>query len=58
VDWSDVVQAVGAGPTLVKDGKISVDPAGEGFTQDKILSLSGARSAIGAPGHPGILKSA
>lgn len=47
VDWSDVVEAVGAGPTLVKNGEISVDPAGEGFTEAKILSLSYARSAIG-----------
>ncbi|ETO37770.1 MULTISPECIES: phosphodiester glycosidase family protein [Thermoanaerobacterium] len=47
VDWSDVVQAVGAGPILVKDGVVSVDPVGEGFTEDKIVSLAYARSAIG-----------
>jgi exopolysaccharide biosynthesis protein len=47
VDWSDVVEAIGAGPTLVENGEISVDPAGEGFTEDKILTLSYARSAVG-----------
>lgn len=55
VDWSDVVTAVGAGPTLVKDGEISVDPAGEGFTEAKILTLSYARSAIGATEQGDIL---
>jgi len=47
VDWSDVVEAVGAGPTLVRNGELSVDPVAEGFTEEKILSLSFARSAIG-----------
>lgn len=47
VDWSDVITAVGAGPSLVKDGRIIVDPAAEGFTEDKILTQSLTRSAIG-----------
>lgn len=47
VDWTDVITAVGAGPSLVKDGEIIVDPAAEGFTEAKILSQSMARSAIG-----------
>lgn len=47
VDWDDVITAVGAGPSLVKDGKIIVDPASEGFTEAKILSQSLTRSAIG-----------
>lgn len=47
VDWSDVVTAVGAGPSLVKDDKIIVNPTAEGFTEAKILSQSMARSAIG-----------
>lgn len=47
VSWSDVVEAVSAGPTLVKNGEIKADPAGEGFTEPKILSLAMARSAIG-----------
>lgn len=55
VDWSDVVEAVGAGPTLVKDGVVSVDPVGEGFTEDKIVSLAYARSAIGVTAQGDIL---
>lgn len=55
VDWSDVVEAVGAGPTLVRNGEINVDPAGEGFTEAKILSLSFARSAIGVTPQGDIL---
>lgn len=47
LDWSDVVEGLGAGPTLVKNGKISVNPAAEGFRSPKILSMSCARSAIG-----------
>ncbi|MDT0121837.1 phosphodiester glycosidase family protein [Paenibacillus sp. RRE4] len=46
IPWQDVVTAVGAGPRLVKDGKISVNPAGEGFKDPKILNASGARSGI------------
>ena len=46
-DWSDVTTAVGSGPRLLTSGAITVDPHGEGFTEDKILSLSGTRSIIG-----------
>ncbi|HBT20697.1 MAG TPA: hypothetical protein DEA47_04985 [Peptococcaceae bacterium] len=45
--WDNVVTAVGAGPHLVTKGVITVNPTGEGFTSAKILSISGARSAIG-----------
>ena len=55
VDWSDVVEAVGAGPTLVRNGEINVDPVSEGFTEAKILSLSFARSAIGVTPQGDIL---
>jgi Cft2 family RNA processing exonuclease len=34
-------------PTLVKNGVIQCDPMSEGFSSYKILSMSGARSAIG-----------
>ncbi|MTI83640.1 MAG: copper amine oxidase [Firmicutes bacterium] len=47
-DWSDVITAVGAGPGLVTNGVISANPAVEGFTSEKILTMAGARSAIGA----------
>lgn len=46
IPWQDVVTAVGAGPRLVKDGKISVNPASEGFRDPKILNSTGARSGI------------
>lgn len=46
VDWSRAHTAVGAGPRLVKDGKLAVSPAGEGFTSSKILTDAAARSAI------------
>ncbi|MGG4143606.1 phosphodiester glycosidase family protein [Paenibacillus algorifonticola] len=46
IDWSEVHTAIGAGPRLVKDGKLAVDPANEGFVSPKILTDSGARSGI------------
>jgi len=36
-----------AGPTLLKDGKIVVDPLAEGMTDPKLTTLSGQRSFIG-----------
>ncbi|MCC6444687.1 MAG: phosphodiester glycosidase family protein [Armatimonadetes bacterium] len=45
--WAQVQEAVGAGPRLVADGRIALDPRSEGFSSPKILSLSGARSALG-----------
>lgn len=45
-DWSRVHTAIGAGPRLVKDGAVAVNPAAEGFTSDKILTGGGARSGI------------
>ncbi|WP_052350522.1 phosphodiester glycosidase family protein [Paenibacillus gorillae] len=47
IDWRDVHTAIGAGPRLVKDGKLAVDPAKEGFSSPKILTDGGARSGIG-----------
>jgi len=55
LDWSDVVTAVGAGPRLLTDGQITVDPSGEGFTSAKILTGGGARSAIGVKSDGSIL---
>lgn len=51
--WESVVTAVGAGPTLVRGGKVVVDAQSEGFSDPKILTGSGARSMIGvkANGH-------
>ena len=45
--WDNVAEGVGAGPTLVKDGKVTFDPVSEGFSNPKILSNSGLRSALG-----------
>lgn len=45
--WKNVTEAVGAGPLLVRNGAISLEPAAEGFSDPKILSLGGLRSAVG-----------
>jgi hypothetical protein len=48
--WADVTEGIGAGPRLIRDGRIvfSVEEAkAEGFTEAKILSQSNARSALG-----------
>ncbi|MFM9874609.1 MAG: phosphodiester glycosidase family protein [Fimbriimonadaceae bacterium] len=47
VFWNSVSEGVGAGPTLVKDGRIALDAIKEGFKDPKILSESGARSMVG-----------
>lgn len=46
IPWEEVVTAVGAGPRLVKNGKVSLSPAAEGFRDQKILSSSAARSGV------------
>ncbi|RJG25610.1 phosphodiester glycosidase family protein [Paenibacillus thiaminolyticus] len=43
----DVEGALQAGPRLVTNGQVSVDPVPEGFNDPKILTNSGARSAVG-----------
>jgi hypothetical protein len=45
--WLAVGEAVGAGPRLVRDGEIAVDPLSEGFQDPKILDDRAMRSAIG-----------
>lgn len=45
--WSSVEEAIGCGPRLVAGGEVSYNPESEGFTSEKILVNSGARSAIG-----------
>jgi len=45
--FGDAREAIGCGPRLVTDGRITVDPAAEGFRDPKILYLSAARSAVG-----------
>jgi hypothetical protein len=47
--------SLGAGPRLVRQGVVSVDPIGEGFRDPKIVSLRGTRSAVGLTGSEVIL---
>ncbi len=46
VDWSRVHTSVGAGPRLVKDGKLSLHAEDEGFRDPKILTSAAGRSGI------------
>ncbi len=46
IPWENVVTAVGAGPRLVTDRKLTLNAAAEGFQDPKILNASGARSGI------------
>lgn len=45
--WNRVDEALGAGPRLVRDGRVALDAAAEGFRSPKILTASAARSAVG-----------
>ena len=47
VDWSDVQTAIGAGPILLYNGNIVLNPAKEGFTDETSFQIAVARSAIG-----------
>ncbi|MDQ0063084.1 phosphodiester glycosidase family protein [Paenibacillus harenae] len=46
ISWSRVHTAVAAGPRLVTNGKLTVNPAPEGFSSPRILTDSATRSAI------------
>jgi exopolysaccharide biosynthesis protein len=46
-DWSDVVQAVSGGPTLIKNGNLFLDMADEGFHNNWAGSQIHARTAVG-----------
>ena len=46
-DWKNVT-AVGAGPSLIINGKITADGVADGFTEAKINTESSSRSFIGA----------
>ncbi len=54
-DWNDVVNAVGAGPSLIINGVITADGTAEGFFEDKINKNSAGRSFIGATSEGKIL---
>ena len=55
LDWSDVKTAVGAGPMLLKDGSIVINPAKEGFSDASGFDLAVARSAIGINSNGDVL---
>jgi exopolysaccharide biosynthesis protein len=48
--WSSVQEGLEAGPLLVRKGRPCPDPASEGFSSAKILTMSCARSALGITG--------
>jgi exopolysaccharide biosynthesis protein len=50
--WRNAVEAIGCGPRLVAAGQIAYDPVAEGFSSEKILVNSGARTAIGVKTSP------
>lgn len=45
--WDSAVSILGVGPRLVANGAVACNPAAEGYTEAKIATASGARSAIG-----------
>jgi exopolysaccharide biosynthesis protein len=45
--WQAVSEALGAGPRLLTDGRVTYNPVGEGFSSAKILTLAARRSAVG-----------
>lgn len=42
-----VTEALQVGPTLMRNGKAAINPAGEGFRDPKILTSAAMRSAVG-----------
>lgn len=47
INWTDVEWAIGAGPSLIIDGRITADGLTEGFFEDKINVNRAQRSFIG-----------
>lgn len=47
-DWANVKQALGAGPSLIINGKVTADGTAEGFTEAKINTNRAGRSFIGS----------
>ena len=45
--WSQVRDAIGCGPTLLRGGEPVVDPEGEGFREQKVTVAAARRSLIG-----------
>ena len=47
IEWRSATEVIGAGPLLLRDGKIALDPQAEGFSSSKIVSDACPRSAVG-----------
>ena len=47
-DWDKVVNAIGAGPSLIINGKVTADGSAEGFWEAKINTNKASRSFIGS----------
>jgi hypothetical protein len=45
--WTDVTQAVGGGPWLVRDGKVALDGVEEGFSRKEFVEQRHPRTAAG-----------
>jgi len=46
-DWINLTNITGCGPSLVLDGQVTADPAGEGWNDPKLTTAAGNRSFIG-----------
>lgn len=46
-DWSSVQSALSAGPMLVENGRVMVQPQAEGFTDPEVTEVASLRSFIG-----------
>ncbi len=55
LDWLSAQEALGCGPLLVREGKVTVNPAAEGFHDEKVLSGCCGRSAVGWTGSGHLL---
>jgi tetratricopeptide (TPR) repeat protein len=47
IPFKDIRTAIGAGPTLIKDGKKVLDAKAEGFSVSKLVNTTATRSMIG-----------
>jgi len=47
ISWENAYTTIGAGPSLLKNGRITANGAAEGFTDPKITTNRGLRSFIG-----------
>ncbi len=47
IEWDKYGNVITAGPRLIVDGKVEVDPSAEGFTEKKITEYRAQRSSLG-----------